>query len=303
MRILIAEYAFAAGMGGTWEKEGRAMLSVLAASFHRSGHDVIYPTSGPLIPYGKPAFLKSPAEFGELLASADAQAGLVIAPDDMAADFVEVLEQRMVNLGSPPGVARLCADKLECTRALAHAGVPVAELVERPEPVEKGCRMYVIKPRSGCGSEGVRMASSPVAGDGFIATRYIEGMHLSASFIVGDRFLPLTINRQLIEIDEGGFSYHGSQVPYRSPRAGELWAVAEKAARALGLRGYAGIDMVVGDLPRVVDVNARPTTSIIGIPRVMREELAELIMAARFGRMPEKVHVEGEVTFRKEELD
>jgi predicted ATP-grasp superfamily ATP-dependent carboligase len=42
------------------------------------------------------------------------------------------------------------------------------------------------------------------------------------------------------------------------------------AARALGLSGYAGIDLVVGDLPRVVDVNPRPTTSIVGIAKVMR---------------------------------
>jgi len=30
------------------------------------------------------------------------------------------------------------------------------------------------------------------------------------------------------------------------------------AALALGLSGYAGIDLVVGDLPRVVDVNPHP---------------------------------------------
>lgn len=302
MRILIAEYAFAIGMGGTWEMEGRAMLSVLAASFQRCGHDVIYPTPGPRIPYGKPAFLKATRDFGDMLASPNAEAGLVIAPDDMAADFVDILEKGTANLGSSAPVARLCADKLECTRALVQAGLPVADLVARPEPVGKGCRLYVIKPRSGCGSEGVRIASAPAAGDGYIATRYIEGIHLSTSFIVGDRFLPLTVNRQLIEIDEGGFSYHGSQVPYRSPRAAEIWDVAKRAAWALGLRGYAGIDMVVGDLPRVVDVNARPTTSIIGIARVMREEIGELITAARFGSLPERVQVVGEVTFRKEEL-
>ncbi len=49
-------------------------------------------------------------------------------------------------------------------------------------------------------------------------------------------------------------------------------------------------------------MNARPTTSIIGITRVMREEIGELMLRARFGGMPEKVHVEGEWTFRKEDL-
>jgi predicted ATP-grasp superfamily ATP-dependent carboligase len=77
---------------------------------------------------------------------------------------------------------------------------------------------------------------------------------------------------------------------------------AKKAAQVLQLSGYAGIDFVLGDLPRAVDVNARPTTSIIGIDRVMKEEIGELMLAAKFGGMPEKVHVVGEYTFRKENL-
>ena len=71
----------------------------------------------------------------------------------------------------------------------------------------------------------------------------------------------------------------------------------------MGLRGYAGIDFVLGERPRVVDVNARPTTSIIGIARVMQEEIGELILQARFGGMAEKVHVVGEHIFRKEDLN
>jgi predicted ATP-grasp superfamily ATP-dependent carboligase len=134
-------------------------------------------------------------------------------------------------------------------------------------------------------------------------TRHIEGLHLSASFIVGkEGFLPLTINRQLIKFEGDSMGYQGSQVPYRTPRAEEIWDAARKAAAALGLRGYAGIDFVLADLPRAVDVNARPTTSIIGITRVMGEEIGELMLQAKFGGMPERVHVEGEYTFRKEDL-
>lgn len=51
-----------------------------------------------------------------------------------------------------------------------------------------------------------------------------------------------------------------------------------------------------------MDVNARPTTSIIGIARVMKEEIGELILQAKFGGMPERVHVTGEYTFLKGEL-
>jgi predicted ATP-grasp superfamily ATP-dependent carboligase len=71
------------------------------------------------------------------------------------------------------------------------------------------------------------------------------------------------------------------------------------AAQALDLRGYAGIDLVVGDLPPGHGRNPRPTTSIVGIAKVMREELADLILRARFASLPERVVVEGECDFRK----
>jgi hypothetical protein len=302
MKILVAEYASAVGMGGTCELEGRAMLSALVGSFERAGNEVIYPTSGPTIASGKPILINSPEEFEDALRTAKADAGLLIAPDGMQPEFLEILEKNTVNLGCCPAAAALCADKLLCTQALARSGVPVAEIVTGPEPCEKGCHRYVIKPRSGCGSEGVRITSFAKFGPGEIVTRYYEGMHLSASFIVGERFLPLTINRQLIEFQGDSMSYNGSQVPYNTPRAAEIWEAAEKAASVLELHGYAGIDFVVGDLPRAVDVNARPTTSIIGIAKVMREELGELIVEARFGGLPERVGVHVEFVFRKEKL-
>jgi predicted ATP-grasp superfamily ATP-dependent carboligase len=303
MKILVAEYASALGLGSTHELEGRAMLATLAKSFQRAGHEVLYPTGGATVGGGQSILINGRADFEGVLASSGAGAGLLIAPDGLQPHLLEVLERSTVNLGSPPGAARLCADKLLCTRVLARAGVHVVEIVDRPDPVEKGCLRYVVKPRMGCGSEGVRITSFAKAGPEEIITRYHEGLHLSASFIVGDEgFLPLTINRQLIDFQGEGMSYQGSQVPYRTPRAGEIWQAAEKAAEALGLRGYAGIDFVVGERPRVVDVNARPTTSIIGIARVMKEEIGDLIWRARFGGMPERVTVVGENIFRKGDL-
>lgn len=303
MRILVAEYASAVGMGGTCEVEGRAMLTVLAGSFERAGHEVVYPTSGPEIEAGKPYIIDHPEEFEKILEAVKVDAGLLIAPDSMQPRFLETLEGNTANLGCSPDVARLCADKALCTSRLKANGVPVAEIVTQPEPCEKGCYRYVVKPRYGCGSEGVRITSFVKAVPGEIVTRYYEGLHLSASFIVGhEGFLPLTINRQLIKFEGDSMSYEGSQVPYRTPRAVEIWEAAEKAAEVLGLRGYAGIDFVLGELPRAVDVNARPTTSIIGIARVMQEEIGELMLKARFGGMPASVRVEGECIFRKNDL-
>jgi hypothetical protein len=302
MKILVAEYAVAVGLGGTFQIEGKAMLSTLVSSFEKSFCDVVYPTAGPTIGAGDPIFIDGKRELEDLIGSIDVDYGLVIAPDDLLAHFTQVLEGNTINLGSSPEVAGLCADKLECTKALATGNVPVVEALLQPLPA-CGCDLYVIKPRFGCGSEGVQISSSPKVAEGYIATRYTDGLHLSISLIAGESsVLPLTINRQLIRMDGESICYTGSQVPYRTPRASEILNVAETSARVLGLKGYAGIDMIVADRPRVVDVNARPTTSMIGIARVMREELGDLILRAHFGNLPEKVTIEGVCTFTKDDL-
>jgi predicted ATP-grasp superfamily ATP-dependent carboligase len=302
MKIIIAEYASALGLGGTCELEGRAMLATLAKSFERAGHEVVYPTSGPGIGVGRPIIVKDVEEFEGALES-KADAGLLIAPDSMQPRLLEILEKNMLNLGASPDAARLAADKLLCTWALGQAGLPVADIVEKPDPVETGCHRYVVKPRTGCGSEGVRITSFARASPDEVVTRYREGLHLSASFIAGENsFLPLTINRQLICFEGDGMSYQGSQVPYGTPRADELWAQAKAAAEVLSLSGYAGIDFVLGERPWIVDVNARPTTSIIGISRVMKEEIGELILNIKLGKPAESVTIIGSCTFRKEDL-
>jgi hypothetical protein len=304
MKILIAEYAVATGLPGTFQVEGRAMLSILARSFVRLGHEVIYPTAGPAIGAGRAIQLGggSDRDFEDLLAGADADAGLVIAPDELLPGFLKTLEESgTTNLGSSPKAARLAADKLACTRLLEGAGVPVVEVVNPDDP---GDGPFVLKPRFGCGSERLELVDKlpEDLGDGRIATKYREGEALSVSLIAsGDRVLPLTVNKQLVSV-EAGFEYRGGIVPYHTEREEEILKAAGMAARALDLRGYAGIDLVVGDLPRVVDVNPRPTTSIVGIAKVMREELADLILRARVSTLPERVTVEGVCEFRKGEL-
>ena len=302
MKILIAEYASAVGLGGTCELEGRAMLAALAGSFVRCGHEVVYPTSGPALAKGQAILIRGEEDFESAL-DCRADAGLLIAPDGMQPHLLQIMEKSTANLGSGPAAALLAADKLLCTQALDRAGVPVAGIVEKPDPVEKGCLRYVVKPRTGCGSEGVRITSFARAGPDEIVTRYCEGLHLSASFVVGrEGFLPLTVNRQIIDFSGEGPRYQGSAVPYRTPRSDEIWDAAKKAAAAIGLTGYAGIDFVLGSRPWVVDVNARPTSSLIGIVQVMTEEIGDLMLRARFGGMPREVHVDGEYVFSKDDL-
>ena len=59
---------------------------------------------------------------------------------------------------------------------------------------------------------------------------------------------------------------------------------------------------MLGDRPYVIDVNPRPTSSIIGISRVMEDQIADLILKSRFGDLPDHVEINGNFTFTKEDL-
>lgn len=295
MKILVAEYAVGAGIS-EYMLEGKAMLRTLVRSFVSCGHEVLYPTSGISLGEGTAVTTE---RFEDAIGriSKDCDAGLVIAPDELLGDLAELVEENTVNLGCPPDSVRLCADKLECTRALERSRIPVPRTVGRGE--YKGD--HIIKPRFGCASEGIHKSRGGTLKDGFIATQYIEGEHLSASVITGRTQLPVTVNRQLIEIGNE-VSYRGGIVPYHCDRNNEIIETAKKTLKLLGCRGYAGVDIVLGDKPYVVDVNPRPTTSIIGISRVLEGEIADLILRSGFGELPENVRVRGSFTFKKEDL-
>ncbi len=295
MKIMVAEYAVGAGIQ-EFILEGKAMLGTLVRSFAACGHEVLYPTSGMRLDSGT-AVRAEGFEDSIVKISKDCDAGLVIAPDEILGDLTELVEENTVNLGCPPDSVRLCADKLECTRELERGEIPVPHTIGRGN--YRGD--YVIKPRFGCASEGIHKSNGGTLKEGFIATQFIEGEHLSASIMTGRTQLPLTVNRQLIEINHE-ISYKGGIVPYHCDRNEEIVEIAKKTAKLLGCRGYAGVDIVLGDKPYVVDVNPRPTTSIIGISRVMEYEIADLILKSSFGELPASVKVSGSFTFKKEEL-
>ena len=94
---------------------------------------------------------------------------------------------------------------------------------------------------------------------------------------------------------EGGAASGAGLLRSPRPKARPPSRGARRAHFAFDLSGRAGIDLVVGDLPRVVDANPRPTISIVGIAEVMREELADLILRARVSTLPERVAVGGAV--------
>jgi hypothetical protein len=286
MKVLLAEYTTA--HDPVLAHEGRAMVDVLKASFERCGHTVVLPGGGDF------------AEEIERLAPA-CDMGLVIAPDHLLSRFSMLLEQHTHNLGCGFIPAALCANKLRTEKILRTHEIPV--------PDECTTGKCVIKPVSGCGATGVRLAESKAC-EGEFSQQYIPGENFSVSIVAGrivgeacEYFtgkppLVLAVNRQEIEIGhDGKFHYLGGETPVHPAREEEIIAVATKAATILGCQGYCGVDVIVADKIYVVDVNPRITTSIVGIAACMKEEIAEILIAASKGEVPAGVHLTGSVRF------
>lgn len=287
MKVLIAEYT--ASRDPTLAPEGKAMVSVLQESFERLGHTVVLPESGDF-----------DAEIARLAPQCDY--GLVIAPDEMLSKFTHTLELATHNIGSDSTSIAVCANKRLTGKILSGIGIAVPQEVGADYAGKR-----VIKPVKGAGSVGVRIAKEgEVPGDGEMAVEYLEGEHYSVS-IVGSRVvgeacgyysgLPpvfLSINRQYSSADENGvFTYRGGETPVHPEREEEIIDVAKKTIERLGCQGYVGIDLVVGEKIWVVDVNPRPTMSIIGVVGVIDEEIADVLLKATVGLPPEGVHYNG----------
>ncbi|HJK16877.1 MAG TPA: ATP-grasp domain-containing protein [Methanocorpusculum sp.] len=287
MKVLIAEYT--ASRDPTLAPEGKAMVSVLQESFERLGHTVVLPESGDF-----------DAEIARLAPQCDY--GLVIAPDEMLSKFTHTLELATHNIGSDSTSIAVCANKRLTGKILSGIGIAVPQEVGADYTGKR-----VIKPVKGAGSVGVRIAKEGEGpGAGEMAVEYLEGEHYSVS-IVGSRVvgeacgyysgLPpvfLTINRQYSSADENGvFTYRGGETPVHPEREEEIIDVAKKTIERLGCQGYVGIDLVVGEKIWVVDVNPRPTMSIIGVVGVIDEEIADVLLKATVGLPPEGVHYNG----------
>jgi predicted ATP-grasp superfamily ATP-dependent carboligase len=263
----------------------------------------------------------------------DADAALVIAPetDGLLETLSRVVEESgRILLGPSAAAVRLAGDAVRTARLLAAAGVPapwsaalrLAGATRRLGRAARGRTAlrapFVLKPADGCGGRGVVIVRRPRAIAAAVAAvrratrrpvglvqEMVQGEAASVSVIAGaDRFLALGLNRQTIRAGRGAMIYAGGETPWTHPLADEAVETARAAVAALaraapGVRGYLGVDLVLGPGgPRVLEINPRITTSYVGLARVVRGGIAPLILQAVLGgRLPDHVTVEGVCRF------
>ena len=129
MKILLAEYAVGAGLGGTYLLEGKCMLENIAHSFTRLGHEVIYPSYGTTISSGLPVeSSEDNFEYTTEKLAKKCDAGLIIAPDDILSGLTAIIEDNTNNLGCPPVAIDNCVDKVKCSEILSKSDIPTPEI-------------------------------------------------------------------------------------------------------------------------------------------------------------------------------
>jgi predicted ATP-grasp superfamily ATP-dependent carboligase len=318
MRILVLEFATGGGMAGTpvdasLESEGRAMRDALAADLAAERHHVLvsldprFEFSSDAAVVGK--IMPSSAEaYGPALERLIDQVDAVwlIAPETGGCheDIARRVEGRgKPLLGSGSDSIRTASDKAGLGERLEGHGVAYPATVRLPRSTDPDvvARVLsvltfpvVVKPRRGAGSEGVfgypdmdatldEIDRLPVDG---LAQEYLSGTAVSVSVLThGTNAVVVAVNSQELA---GNFRYSGGVTPFDHPDAALAARAALRACGSVpGLRGYVGVDLVIGPRgPVVIEINPRLTTAYLGIRCAIEENLAALAIDAVHGTVP-----------------
>jgi tyramine---L-glutamate ligase len=318
MHVFVYEYCCAVRDGdGSLRAEGWAMLRAALTDLARCPGvrpvALVAPDLLPAVTALSDRVTAHPAEADEecrfRALAAESDYSLVIAPefDDLLAEgcrWVEEAKGRL--LGPSSDAARQTADKLALARRWHESGVPTppARSLDPSAPAPFPFPL-VCKPRHGAGSLATflvtseqELASCPARAraEGWsgelLAQPYAVGLPASVAFLAGPgRLLALPAAEQRLS-PGGRLRYEGGAVPLAPELAGRARRLAWRAAGSVpGLRGYFGVDLVLGEAPDgsgdlAIEINPRLTTSYVGLRQLARFNLMEALLAVVAGRDP-----------------
>lgn len=200
-------------------------------------------------------------------------------------------------IGTEPETVAVAGSKRRTANLLAAHGlatVPTVPTLDLLPPSDSG---WVVKPDEGVGAQGARIFESGAAlakfftdprdSLGFVAQPYLQGVDASISAVFRDgEALVLSCNRQTVRRADRSFQYAEFEVGGLEDMRPEFAAIARRVANAMpGLRGFAGIDLVVTESgPVVLEVNPRLTTPYAGMSEALGQNAAKLILDFLAGR-------------------
>jgi predicted ATP-grasp superfamily ATP-dependent carboligase len=287
------------------KQEGLAMLSALVEDFSRIATEVHVAVDDR---FTLPSFNNveihpvrpdQPLWPQWMAAARLADRSLIVAPETegVLAQSVAMLSAAGVTLLNGYGDFLRCAsDKLETARVFSVAGVPHPTTWTHetlPEANRLRARRWVVKPRDGCGAEGIELhptlesARLATVGTTHIIQPWIEGRPVSIAAIVeGQDISVLPAVQQHFFHD--GSAYRGGTGPLPETDQQRATHLIRLAIDALPrtIRGYVGFDMILADDPQqdcVIEVNPRVTTSYVGLRQIVEGNLAARIAGLEKG--------------------
>ena len=201
-------------------------------------------------------------------------------------------------LGPDPELIALAADKQRLCERLENQNVPlpVGAMLHDGEPLPRGIRFpAIIKPRDGCGAEGVRLVHDAACLERHLrqshelrVENYCPGIAASVAILGGTRdrlVLPAWVRRSSCARIGSITAAATSRSSHRSRCGHELAAAVADALP--DWIGYLGIDLVLGPADDgsddvVIEMNPRLTTSYVGLRVAAQQNLA-----ATMSRSPE----------------
>ncbi|MCW3983006.1 MAG: ATP-grasp domain-containing protein [Candidatus Bathyarchaeota archaeon] len=319
--------------------EGFAMLRCVVADFRAAGHEVTVLLDERLAKVDAPTganytmqvlYAHEPKKFLQNAAK-NYDAFYVVAPETAGVleGFVKTVEGTgKTSLNCQAAAIAQVADKAALMETLQKNCVATPKTLtlnvhDTPSDISK--KIYatlsyplVFKPSDGTSCSGISLLNNPADIEAalnkiktqtinpqFLAQEFTQGIPASVSLICnGKKAVAISLNKQQINLTppKGESSYLGGYVPFDHPLKQAAFAVAERVVEAFsGLRGYVGVDVVLGAKEVfVLDVNARLTTSYIGLRQVSDLNVAETIInAAIGGKLPEKPRIRGVACFEK----
>ena len=236
-------------------------------------------------------------------------AALVVAPE--GGGVLEHLSSLMSDagvclLGSSPEAVAVATDKWECYRRFSQAGLPAPRTIRvSPDAASVAAARLgypvVVKPLDGAGCDGVALARDDDVlkralrqpalrgAESVIVQEYAAGAAASVSLLVaGGRSTVLSLNEQRVRAGIP-FAYDGGVASWPHPRRAQACELGQRAVALVpGLRGYVGVDLVLGEETSwLIEINPRVTTSYVGLRRVVDLNMAAAIWrACRDGSLP-----------------
>ncbi|NLI91669.1 MAG: ATP-grasp domain-containing protein [Peptococcaceae bacterium] len=258
------------------------------------------------------------------LALDQCDAVLIIAPETggILAELTAIAEHyKKFVLGSSSKSLKLTCNKAEFYSLMNKQGLPVPRTEILRKPFVSDIKMnifkkfsfpYVIKPAYGTGGQGVRLIKNKTELEDIIlklligeeetllVQEYIPGQAVSVSlFVVDGKVLPLSCNQQMIE-NENELVIQGITTPYVHPLDQDIIKIASEACQQIpGLKGFAGVDMVVNSQgPVLMEINSRITLAYVALREVISTNIArDLLLLCREDCLPEKPELRGMYTY------